>query len=111
MAAPVARNSAHVSYRLCYHLRVAQRAKRSISLPAELALAIDQAAAHDGTTFSAWVADTAAHRIRLERGRQAILEWEGDNGALTPTELADGLARARSLLGAAKAGGPSRQSA
>ncbi len=78
---------------------MAQREKRSVSIPPDLARAIDQAAARDGTTFSAWLSDTAAHRLRLEAGRRAIAEWEREHGPLTPEELADGLARARSLLG------------
>jgi hypothetical protein len=90
---------------------MAQRAKRSVSLPAELAQAIDRAAAQDGTTFSAWLADTAARRLRLEAGRHAIAEWERDHGPLTADELADGLARARSLLGRTKTTSPSRRSA
>lgn len=90
---------------------MAQRAKRSVSLPPELAQAIDRAAAQDGTTFSAWLADTAAHRLRLEAGRHAIAEWEREHGPLTSEELADGLARARSLLGRTKATRPSRRSA
>jgi len=88
-----------------------QRAKRSVSLPAELAREIDHAAARGGTTFSAWLAETAAHRLRLEAGRNAIAEWERDHGPLTSDELADGLARARSLLGRTKTKGPSRRSA
>jgi len=79
---------------------VAQRQKRSISLPAPLADAIDQAAAQAGTTVSGWLAETAAHRLRLDAGRRGIAEWESDNGRLTPDELADGLTRARALLGA-----------
>jgi hypothetical protein len=90
---------------------MAQREKRSVSLPPELAQAIDRAAADDGTTFSAWLADTAAHRLRLEAGRRAIAEWEHDHGPLTPDELADGLARARALLGRPKTKRPSRRSA
>jgi hypothetical protein len=78
---------------------MAQRAKRSVSLPAELARAVDEAAAAAGTTFSGWLADTATHRLRLEAGRRGIAEWEQEHGPLTPEELADGLARARSLLG------------
>lgn len=90
---------------------MAQRAKRSVSLPPELAQAIDRAAAEDGTTFSAWLADTAAHRLRLEAGRQGIAEWEREHGPLTSEELTDGLARARSLLGRTKAKRPARRSA
>ncbi len=77
---------------------VAIRQKRSISLPPDLAEAIEVAAAQEGTTVSAWLADTAAHRLRLDAGRRGIAEWERQHGALTPDELADGLARARAML-------------
>ncbi|HSZ30747.1 MAG TPA: hypothetical protein VK784_13465 [Pseudonocardiaceae bacterium] len=49
--------------------------------------------------MSGWLADTAAHRLRFDAGRRAIAEWEADNGPLTAEELADGLVRARALLG------------
>ncbi|MGK2958814.1 MAG: ribbon-helix-helix protein, CopG family [Acidimicrobiales bacterium] len=77
---------------------MATRQKRSISLPPELADAIDRAAAAEGTNVSAWIAETAAHRLRLEAGRRGIAEWELKNGNLTTDELADGLARARAIL-------------
>ena len=82
-----------------YHMGVARRQKRSISLPAELADAIEHAAAAEGTSVSGWLADTAAHRLRLDAGRRGIADWERENGLLTPEELAEGLARARALLG------------
>lgn len=82
----------------CPTTHVAQRQKRSISLPSDLAHAIDAAAAAEGTTVSAWIADTAAHRLRLDAGRQGIAEWERKHSNLTPDELAEGLARARSIL-------------
>ena len=88
-----------LSYRLYYHRSMAQREKRSISLPPELARAVDDAARAEGTTFSAWLAQTAAHRLKLEAGRQAIAEWELENGPLTPEELTAGRTRARALLG------------
>ena len=77
---------------------MAGRQKRSISLPHDVAEAIEQAAAREGTTVSALIADTAAHRLRLEAGRRGIAEWERQHGPLTPDELAEGLARARALL-------------
>lgn len=80
---------------------MAQRTKRSISLPAELAQAIEHAVDQGGTTFSAWIAETAAHRLRLEAGRQGIAEWERDHGPLTADERAEGRAQARSALGRA----------
>jgi len=91
-----------LSYYLCYRARMAGREKRSVSMPAELADAIDKAAAADGTTFSGWLADTAVQRLRLESGRRGLAEWERDHGPLTAEELAAGLARARSLLGRAR---------
>ena len=87
-----------LSYLLSYPFLMAQRQKRSISLPSDLADAIDQAATAQGTTVSAWIAETAAHRLRIDAGRQGVAEWERQHGALTPDELADGLARARAML-------------
>jgi hypothetical protein len=81
-----------------------------VSLPAELAEAIDKAAADSGTTFSAWLADTAAHRLRLDAGRRGLAAWEQQHGPLTPDELAEGLSRARSALGRSQAR-PRRRSA
>ncbi len=90
---------------------MAQRHKRSISLPAELADAIERAARSEGTTVSGWLAATAAHRLRLEAGRRAIAEWEADHRPLTTGELAEGLARARALLGRSDASELAKRSA
>ena len=78
---------------------MAQRDKRSVSFPPDLAKAIDAAAAASGTSFSAWIADTASHRLRLDAGRRGVAEWEAEHGPLSERELAEGLARARELLG------------
>jgi Arc/MetJ-type ribon-helix-helix transcriptional regulator len=77
---------------------MSRRTKRSVSLPSELAQEIDRAATRSGTTFSGWLAKTAAHRLRLEAGRQALVAWEREQGALTAEERAEGRARARALL-------------
>lgn len=87
-----------LSYQLCYPGSVAQREKRSISLPPELARAVEQAARAEGLTFSAWLARTAAHRLKLDAGRRGLAEWEQENGPLTAEELAEGRARARRSL-------------
>lgn len=84
-------------------LRMAPSSKRSISLPPELDAAVEQAAALAGTSISAWLAETAAHRLRLEAGWHGIEAWESDNGRLTVEELAEGRRRARALLDAAGA--------
>ena len=88
-----------VSYRMCYRDLMTQREKRSISLPPDLARAVDEAAKAEGTTFSGWLAQTAARRLKLEAARQAITEWERENGAFTSEELAEGRAWARAVLG------------
>lgn len=87
-----------LSYHLSYLLRIAQRQKRSISLPSELADAIDVAATAEGTPVSEWIADTASHRLRIGAGRNGVADWERQHGVLTPDEIADGLARARVML-------------
>ncbi len=91
-----------LSYLLYYCEGMAIREKRSISLAPGLAAAIDAAAEAEGKSVSAWIAATAAHRLRLDAGRRGIAEWEQGNGALTSDELADGLVRARALLGRSK---------
>jgi hypothetical protein len=88
-----------LSYHLCYSEPMAQRDKRSISLPPELARAVDEAARAEGLTFSGWLARTAAHRLKLDAGRKALAEWEQENGPLTPEERAEGRAIARRSLG------------
>ena len=111
MAHRSASGSRLLSYQLCYRGLVAQREKRSVSLPPELARAVDEAARAEGTTFSAWLAQTAAHRLKLEAGRRALTEWELENGPLTEAELAEGRARARASLGRAAADPAERKSA
>jgi hypothetical protein len=93
-----------LSYHLCYPRDMAQREKRSISMPPELARAVEEAARAEGTTFSGWLAQTAAHRLKLEAGRRALAEWEQENGVLTPEERAEGRTRARRSLGRDTAG-------
>lgn len=89
---------ASLSYHLCYHCPVAQREKRSISLPPDLTRRIAEEAARKGTTFSAWIAEAAAKQLKLEAGRRAVEEWERENGAFTPEELAEADRRLDRLL-------------
>ncbi len=92
-------STAVLSYYLCYDDVMAQRDKRSVSFPPDLAKAIDEAAAESGATFSSWITETASQRLRLEAGRRGVAAWEREHGPLTEEELAEGLARARHLLG------------
>jgi hypothetical protein len=97
--------------KLSYRALVAQREKRFVSLPHDLAAAIDRAAETEGTSFSAWLADTATHRLRLQARRTGVAEWEAEHGPLTAEELAEGLSRARALLGPQPTRQRSRRSA
>lgn len=65
---------------------MAQRDKRSVSLPPDLAHRIEEEAAREGTTFSGWLAVTAERRLKLEAGRRAIEEFQRQHGAFTDEE-------------------------
>lgn len=80
-------------------------------MPPELARAVEEAARAEGKTFSAWVAETVAKRLKLDEARKVIAEWEAENGAFTPEERARGDARARRLLGLDTEDGSARKSA
>ena len=75
-----------------------RRAKRSISLPPELAAQVERAAAEMGTSVSSWLAETAAHRLKIEAGLAGVAAWEAEAGALTDDERAEGEAWARQVL-------------
>lgn len=77
------------------------RQKRSISLPEDLATEIEDAAATAGVSVSAWIAEMARHRLRIEAGRRGVEEYERENGAFTEEEKAAARARLREMLDAA----------
>ena len=87
-----------LSHRLYYHRSMTRRAKRSISLPPELAAQLEHAAAEAGTSVSSWLAETAARRLKIEAGLAGVAAWEAEAGALTDDERADGEAWARRVL-------------
>jgi len=41
----------------------------------------------EGLTFSSWLANAAADRLRLKALRQMVDEWEAEHGAISTTEL------------------------
>ena len=62
--------------------------KVSVALDPDVAAAAADAAALRGDSLSAWLNDAAAVRLRVERGRAAVREWEAEAGALTEVERA-----------------------
>jgi hypothetical protein len=76
--------------------------KRSVSIDADVAAAADAAAAEDGVSFSAWLSEAAARRLRVREGLRGVAEWETQAGALSREERAAGEALLDRLLRGAK---------
>lgn len=62
--------------------------KLSVSFAPELGDAVRDAARHDGSSLSAWLADAAAAKLRAQALTDYLEEWEQQHGELTPAELA-----------------------
>ncbi|HEY3356622.1 MAG TPA: hypothetical protein VGQ83_25450 [Polyangia bacterium] len=57
----------------------------TISFDAELARAVRRASGR--SPISAWLADAARRKLRVEGLLQAVREWEGEHGELQDAEL------------------------
>jgi hypothetical protein len=68
----------------------------TISLDAELATAVREAADDDCQNVSAWLADAARRRLAARGLRDVIEQWESEHGAFTAEELAAARNRLRS---------------
>jgi hypothetical protein len=68
---------------------MAVRKKRSISMPPELDAKIAAAAAQEGLSYSAWLADTARKEFTIRAGLAAVSLFEHDHGAFSASEVAD----------------------
>ena len=94
-----------LSYRCATIVPMAVRKKRSISMPPELDAAIEAAAAEAGTTYSAWLADTARKEFAIRAGLAAVAAYERQHGAFTPDELTEADKWARSAVSRSKRSG------
>jgi hypothetical protein len=63
--------------------------KMSVSFELELGEAIRSSAAGEGRSVSAWLAEAARDRLRLEALGDAVGAWEETFGPLTDAEVAD----------------------
>ena len=95
---------------------MADRVKRSVSMPPDVDARVAAAAAAEGLTYSAWLAREADRALRLRDGLVAMQEFEAENGAFTGEELAAAQQWVDQVLapldgepGAAPAAGPSRR--
>ena len=59
----------------------------TVSLDAELAAAVREAADEDALNMSAWLADAARRRLATRGLADVIAEWEALNGDFTQAEL------------------------
>ena len=73
--------------------------KISVALEPDVAEAAASAAQAHGQSLSSWLNDAARGRLALERGRQAMQQWEDEHGALTDDERASADALLDELLG------------
>jgi hypothetical protein len=83
---------------LCYHLIMAVRKKRSVSIPPDLDAQIEAAAAELGVTYSAWLAATARKEFTIRAGLEAVAEFEREQGAFSLEEIAEAEQWAREAL-------------
>ena len=58
-------------------------------MPPELDAEIAVAAAQEGLSYSAWLADTARKEFTIRAGLAAVSQFEHDHGAFSASEIAD----------------------
>jgi hypothetical protein len=68
---------------------VAVRKKRSISIPPDLDIQIERAAADAGVSYSAWLAATARKEFAVRSGLDAVASFERSHGAFSAEEVAE----------------------
>jgi hypothetical protein len=74
---------------LYYYRDMAIRKKRSISIPPELDAEITAAAAAEGKSYSAWLAETARREFTIRAGLAAVSEFEREHGPFSAAEVAE----------------------
>jgi len=60
----------------------------SMTMDPKLGAAARKAAKRAGLSLSSWIAQAVADRVRNEALGHALDEWESEDGAFTPQELA-----------------------
>lgn len=65
----------------------------TVSLEAELAEAVREAADADAQNLSAWLAEAARRRLATRGLRDVIAEWEAEQGPFSDEELATARSR------------------
>jgi hypothetical protein len=68
---------------------MADRVKRSVSMPPDVDARIAAAAAAEGMSYSAWLARGALRELTIRDGLAAVAEYEAEHGAFTAEERAE----------------------
>ena len=63
--------------------------KLAITVDPDTAERVARAAAEEGVSVSAWMTSAARRALKVRDGLAAVVEWEAENGAFTPAELAE----------------------
>ncbi len=68
--------------------------KLAVTVDADVHSRVLDAAEAEGKSVSAWLTDAARRALLIRDGLAAVAEWEAEQGAFTPAELAAARARA-----------------
>lgn len=69
-----------------------------MSIPPDLDAQIEAAATEAGMTYSAWLAATARKEFTIRAGLKGVAEFEREQGAFSPDEIAEAEQWARDAL-------------
>lgn len=72
--------------------------KLAITVDPDVHRRVLAAAEEEGVSVSAWMTEAARRALRISEGLAAVAEWEAENGAFTPTELAEADRRIDEML-------------
>ena len=61
--------------------------KLAITVDPDVHVQVLAAAAHDGVSVSAWMTQAARRALHIRDGREAVAEWEAEQGKLTDDEM------------------------
>jgi hypothetical protein len=61
--------------------------KLAVTVDSDIHAKVLDAAKAEGKSVSAWITAAARRALLLRDGLAAVMEWEAEHGALTPTEI------------------------
>lgn len=80
----------------------------SVTVPTDIAQQVREAAEQSSESISGWLTAAAQHRLRLDAGRQLLVEYGAEHGPVTEQEREAIDAEIAATLRSAQATGPGR---